>query len=203
MLDLLDLWLGMSSFLLNPLTLPERQNQFHQNGLSQALQHIPTYNRPDYRHASHSPPTLNQQPANNPASPLTFNVQTAPQTATTSPPLKRKQIDQNTVLGLKRRRETNASAAPAAANSTSGTAAGNAGANSGNTATGGGDDGDGYDMDGGNAGAKHWTDDEKSRLFNWLMGPGQEDHWNALRATKNSCLREVRLAIITLVFSFF
>ena len=55
----------------------------------------------------------------------------------------------------------------------------------------GADDADAYDMDGNQQGAKHWTDEEKSRLFNWLMGPGQEDHWNALRATKNSCLREV------------
>ncbi|KAF9484353.1 hypothetical protein BDN70DRAFT_917724 [Pholiota conissans] len=52
------------------------------------------------------------------------------------------------------------------------------------------DDPDAYDLDPQAQGAKHWTDDEKSRLFNWLMGPGQEDHWNALRATKNSCLRE-------------
>ena len=41
-------------------------------------------------------------------------------------------------------------------------------------------------------GAKHWTDDEKTKLFNWLMGPGQDEHWNAMRATKNSCLRDVR-----------
>ncbi|KAF9046877.1 hypothetical protein BDZ89DRAFT_1033648 [Hymenopellis radicata] len=47
---------------------------------------------------------------------------------------------------------------------------------------------DGYD---GGQGAKHWTDDEKTKLFNWLMGPGQDEHWNSLRATKNSCLREV------------
>jgi hypothetical protein len=41
-------------------------------------------------------------------------------------------------------------------------------------------------------GSKHWTDDEKTKLFNWLMGLGEDNHWNALRATKNSCLREVR-----------
>ena len=40
-------------------------------------------------------------------------------------------------------------------------------------------------------GSKHWTDEEKTKLFDWLMGPTQDDHWNALRATKNSCLREV------------
>ena len=56
---------------------------------------------------------------------------------------------------------------------------------------GGGDEGDSYDMDGNAQGAKHWTDEEKSKLFTWLMGANQEEHWNALRATKNSCLREV------------
>ena len=50
---------------------------------------------------------------------------------------------------------------------------------------------DSFDADGGQAGAKHWTDEEKSKLFNWLMGPTHDDHWNSLRATKNSCLREV------------
>ncbi|KAJ7510422.1 hypothetical protein B0H11DRAFT_2168737 [Mycena galericulata] len=44
--------------------------------------------------------------------------------------------------------------------------------------------------DAGGAGAKHWTDEEKTLLFQWLMGPAHDDHWNALRATKNSCLRE-------------
>ncbi|KAF8623625.1 hypothetical protein AX17_007327 [Amanita inopinata Kibby_2008] len=53
-----------------------------------------------------------------------------------------------------------------------------------------GDDGTDFDLDSGAQGAKHWTDEEKSKLFNWLMGPGQDDHWNSLRATKNSCLRE-------------
>ncbi|KAG1734122.1 hypothetical protein EDB19DRAFT_1728317 [Suillus lakei] len=53
-----------------------------------------------------------------------------------------------------------------------------------------GDDmGDPFDTDAAH-GSKHWTDDEKTKLFNWLMGLGEDDHWNALRATKNSCLRE-------------
>ncbi|KAG6854375.1 hypothetical protein C0991_007366 [Blastosporella zonata] len=52
------------------------------------------------------------------------------------------------------------------------------------------EDGDTFDLDGTGQGAKHWTDEEKSKLFNWLMGPGQDEHWNSLRATKNSCLRE-------------
>lgn len=40
-------------------------------------------------------------------------------------------------------------------------------------------------------GAKHWSDEEKTKLFNWLMAPGQDDHWSSLRTAKNSCLREV------------
>ena len=53
------------------------------------------------------------------------------------------------------------------------------------------DGGDTFDIDGTAQGAKHWTDEEKTRLFTWLMGQGQDEHWNSLRATKNSCLREV------------
>jgi len=60
----------------------------------------------------------------------------------------------------------------------------------------------GFDLDGTAQGAKHWTDDEKTRLFEWLMGPGQEEHWNSLRATKNSCLREVRLPCLDFFFYF-
>ena len=60
-------------------------------------------------------------------------------------------------------------------------------------------DEDGFD-DSGGQGAKHWTDEEKTKLFRWLMGPNSDDHWNALRATKNSCLRDV-LPIIHLLFS--
>ncbi|KAJ7593428.1 hypothetical protein C8J56DRAFT_931076 [Mycena floridula] len=43
-----------------------------------------------------------------------------------------------------------------------------------------------FEVDGN--GPKHWTDEEKTKLFNWLMG--HDEHWNSLRATKNSCLRE-------------
>ncbi|KAK2460903.1 hypothetical protein APHAL10511_007373 [Amanita phalloides] len=57
------------------------------------------------------------------------------------------------------------------------------------------DDSADYDLDSTGQGAKHWTDDEKSKLFSWLMGPGQDDHWNALRATKNSCLRECSMEV--------
>lgn len=78
--------------------------------------------------------------------------------------MKRKQIDSNTNAQMGKRRRSDNHA----------------------------DDGDNsFDIDGGAQGAKHWTDEEKSKLFSWLMGPGQEEHWNALRATKNSCLREV------------
>lgn len=51
---------------------------------------------------------------------------------------------------------------------------------------------DSFEGDGNGQGSKHWTDEEKTKLFTWLMGNGQDEHWNALRATKNSCLREVR-----------
>ena len=40
-------------------------------------------------------------------------------------------------------------------------------------------------------GSKHWTEEEKTKLFNWLMDPGEDEHWNSLRSTKNSCFREV------------
>lgn len=118
----------------------------------------------DYRNPSTSPPTLAQPGASTHA---TASSSHSPLTFTvqagaTSPAMKRKQIDSNTQLNKRRRAETTA-----------------------------GDEGDSYDMDGGGQGAKHWTDDEKSKLFTWLMGTGQEDHWNSLRATKNSCLREV------------
>ncbi|KAF8072007.1 hypothetical protein FPV67DRAFT_1560717 [Lyophyllum atratum] len=57
------------------------------------------------------------------------------------------------------------------------------------------EDGDAFDIDGTGQGAKHWTDEEKSKLFSWLMGPGQDEHWNSLRATKNSCLRECAVEV--------
>ncbi|KAF7312130.1 hypothetical protein MIND_00225400 [Mycena indigotica] len=51
-----------------------------------------------------------------------------------------------------------------------------------------------YD-DSSGSGAKHWTDEEKTLLFQWLMAPAHDDHWNALRATKNSCLRECAVEV--------
>jgi hypothetical protein len=59
---------------------------------------------------------------------------------------------------------------------------------------------DGYDDDAddpevgddGNAGgARHWTDEEKTKLFNWLMGPNEDEHFDALRTKKNTCFRDV------------
>ncbi|KAI0035411.1 hypothetical protein K488DRAFT_43426, partial [Vararia minispora EC-137] len=49
------------------------------------------------------------------------------------------------------------------------------------------------DVDGQAGGARHWTDDEKTTLFTWLMGVGQDDHFDALRTKKNTCFREVRV----------
>ncbi|EPQ54027.1 hypothetical protein GLOTRDRAFT_77913, partial [Gloeophyllum trabeum ATCC 11539] len=46
------------------------------------------------------------------------------------------------------------------------------------------------ELDFGLGAPKHWTDEEKTKFFAWLMGAGQDDHWNALRASKNACFRE-------------
>ncbi|KAF7327469.1 hypothetical protein MKEN_00325300 [Mycena kentingensis (nom. inval.)] len=54
---------------------------------------------------------------------------------------------------------------------------------------------EGGDDDSGGAGAKHWTDEEKTSLFKWLMAPENDDHWNSLRAAKNSCLRDCALEV--------
>ncbi|KAF8813302.1 hypothetical protein BYT27DRAFT_7131295 [Phlegmacium glaucopus] len=141
---------------------------FHQNGLGQALgNHInpgAAYNRTtEYRNPSTSPPTLTQTGTTH-AGPSTTHSPLTFAVAGQSPAMKRKQVDGSMNAPThKRRRET---------------------------AGGAGDEADSYDMDGNVQGAKHWTDDEKSKLFTWLMGPGQEEHWNSLRATKNSCLRE-------------
>lgn len=127
----------------------------------------PTYARSDpnaYRHPSTSPPTLNQ-PHAGPSNHqgIAYAVNSsAQQQQVTSPALKRKQMDA----------QMNANAQAINKRRKD-------------------DDADGFD-DGGGQGAKHWTDDEKSKLFRWLMGPNSDDHWAALRATKNSCLREVR-----------
>lgn len=133
------------------------------------------YNRTnDYRNPSTSPPTLAQQSTSAHAAAAAAAAAASshsPLTFTTavpSPGVKRKQPDANNMnaqMGKRRRGE-------------------NTGSEDAETA---------FDIDGGAQGAKHWTDVEKTKLFEWLMGPGQEEHWNALRATKNSCLREVSL----------
>ncbi|KAI6155545.1 hypothetical protein BKA82DRAFT_991504 [Pisolithus tinctorius] len=41
-----------------------------------------------------------------------------------------------------------------------------------------------------NHGSKHWTEEEKTELFKWLMGDGEDEHWNTLRTAKNSCFRK-------------
>ena len=43
----------------------------------------------------------------------------------------------------------------------------------------------------GAGGARHWTDEEKTKLFNWLMGPSEDEHFDALRTKKNTCFRDV------------
>lgn len=43
----------------------------------------------------------------------------------------------------------------------------------------------------GASGARHWTDEEKTKLFNWLMGPNEDEHFDALRTKKNTCFRDV------------
>ncbi|KIY51801.1 hypothetical protein FISHEDRAFT_36406 [Fistulina hepatica ATCC 64428] len=144
-------------------------------GLSQALGHLPpppTYSRPqDHYHRVGSPspsPILTQngnvQPQQQPLHQRTTSSSHSPiafQVNTgTSPPLKRKQPDLSNSSQTHKRRRETDDLA------------------------------DGLDNDGNGPGAKHWTDDEKTKLFTWLMGPGQDDHWMSLRATKNSCLRE-------------
>ena len=60
-------------------------------------------------------------------------------------------------------------------------------------------DGDEDDDDGDAAtagGARHWTDEEKGTLFDWLMGPTHDDHFEALRTKKNTCFREVCLTFV-------
>lgn len=57
------------------------------------------------------------------------------------------------------------------------------------------DDGDG------GPGAKHWSEEEKTKLFHWIMGPDQDDHWNSLRAAKNSALRDVLTSTINSTLS--
>jgi hypothetical protein len=49
------------------------------------------------------------------------------------------------------------------------------------------------DDEGPTAGPKDWTEDEKDRLFRWLLAPENDAHFNDMMADKHSCLRTVRL----------
>lgn len=44
-------------------------------------------------------------------------------------------------------------------------------------------------------GAKHWTDDEKGKLFVWMLG--SDDNWAAFANQMNSVFREVRIISCT------
>lgn len=39
-----------------------------------------------------------------------------------------------------------------------------------------------------NHGAKHWTDEEKTKFFVWLLG--SDEHWDAFSTKMNTCFRE-------------
>jgi len=41
-----------------------------------------------------------------------------------------------------------------------------------------------------NPGAKHWSDEEKTKFFIWLLG--SDDHWEQFGTKMNTCFREVR-----------
>ncbi|CAA7266943.1 unnamed protein product [Cyclocybe aegerita] len=147
---------------------PSQSSQFHQNGLGQALgTHLAPPAQYTRTHDYRNPSTSPPTLAQ-PGAPAASH---SPLTFTVqgpaaSPTTKRKQIDSAANAQLSKRRRAD-----------------------------GADDQEPYDIDGTAQGAKHWTDDEKSKLFHWLMGQGQEDHWNALRATKNSCLRECAVEV--------
>ncbi|TFK72958.1 hypothetical protein BDN72DRAFT_815391 [Pluteus cervinus] len=137
-------------------------------GLGQALgTHLPgppAYSRPtdNFRNLSTSPPGLAQNgpPGQHPGPSTSHSPLAYVGANQGSPAMKRKHVDGVMAPQVSKRRRE------------------------------GEDSGDAYDIDGVGQGAKHWTDDEKTKLFTWLMGPGQDDHWNLLRAAKNSCLRE-------------
>ncbi|TFK40263.1 hypothetical protein BDQ12DRAFT_711658 [Crucibulum laeve] len=131
----------------------------------------PAYSRAEtYRNLSTSPPSI-PQPGGQSQGHAAASSSHSPLTYTVnpgqaSPAMKRKQMGDNVVQGTSvMKRRRDA------------------------------DEGDSFDIDGNAQGAKHWTDEEKTKLFNWLMGHGQDDHWNSLRATKNSCLRECAIEV--------
>lgn len=57
----------------------------------------------------------------------------------------------------------------------------------------GGEDGEeAQDLEvGPNGGAKHWTEEEKTRFFTWMLT--SDEHWDAFRTRMNTVFREVRV----------
>jgi hypothetical protein len=53
----------------------------------------------------------------------------------------------------------------------------------------GGVDGDEGGTNSESHGAKHWTDDEKTKFFIWLLG--SDEHWDTFTTKMNTCFREV------------
>ena len=43
-----------------------------------------------------------------------------------------------------------------------------------------------------NGGAKHWTEEDKSKFFTWMLA--SDEHWDAFRTRMNTVFREVRLS---------
>ena len=49
-----------------------------------------------------------------------------------------------------------------------------------------------------NPGAKHWSDEEKTKFFIWLLG--SDEHWEQFGTKMNTCFREVREMNLQLFF---
>ena len=62
----------------------------------------------------------------------------------------------------------------------------------GGAGAGAGEDGEeGQDLEvGPNGGAKHWTEEEKTRFFTWMLT--SDEHWDAFKTRMNTVFREVR-----------
>ena len=50
-----------------------------------------------------------------------------------------------------------------------------------------------------NPGAKHWSDEEKTKFFIWLLG--SDEHWEQFGTKMNTCFREVRRTPFCFPFS--
>ena len=44
-----------------------------------------------------------------------------------------------------------------------------------------------------NGGAKHWTEEDKTRFFSWMLN--NDEHWDAFRTRMNTVFREVSLCV--------